>query len=85
MTDFAPRHAVITGGASGIGLALGKRLAASGALVMVADLPGETLDRADRTEGLIAHACDVSDLPQLAAHPALPGIVEHQINRFEHF
>jgi NAD(P)-dependent dehydrogenase (short-subunit alcohol dehydrogenase family) len=38
--------AVITGGASGIGLAAAQRLAALGLPVAIADLPGETLDAA---------------------------------------
>ena len=38
--------AVITGGASGIGLAAAHRLAALGLPVAIADLPGETLDAA---------------------------------------
>ncbi|MEO0689286.1 MAG: SDR family NAD(P)-dependent oxidoreductase [Pseudomonadota bacterium] len=67
MTDFAPRTAVITGGASGIGLALAKRLAGQGARVMVADLPGEALKRASGTQGLITQECDVSDLAQVEA------------------
>ncbi|MEM7689700.1 MAG: SDR family oxidoreductase [Pseudomonadota bacterium] len=67
MADFAPQTAVITGGASGIGLALAKRLAKGGARVMVADLPGETLERASRVEGLVTQECDVSDLVQVEA------------------
>ncbi len=67
MTEFVPRSAVITGGASGIGLALAKRLAAQGVHVMIADLPGSTLDAAGGFEGLVAQACDVSDLAQVEA------------------
>ncbi|MEO0418965.1 MAG: SDR family NAD(P)-dependent oxidoreductase [Pseudomonadota bacterium] len=67
MTDFAPKTAVITGGASGIGLALARRLAGQGARVMVADLPGEALRRAAGIEGLIARECDVSDHAQAEA------------------
>ncbi len=67
MTEFVPRSAVITGGASGIGLALAKRLAAQGLQVMIADLPGDTLDAAGRIAGVAARACDVSDLEQVEA------------------
>lgn len=67
MAEFAPQTAVITGGASGIGLALARRLADRGARVMVADLAGEALKRAAGLEGLIAHECDVSDLAQVEA------------------
>ena len=66
MTDFAPQTAVITGGASGIGLALAKRLTSNGVAVLVADLPGPALDRAE-AEGFAVHACDVSDLAQVEA------------------
>jgi NAD(P)-dependent dehydrogenase (short-subunit alcohol dehydrogenase family) len=67
MSEFAPRSAVITGGASGIGLAVAKRLAGQGVQVMVADLPRESLERASRIDGLITQACDVSDLAQVEA------------------
>ncbi len=67
MSDFAPSTAVITGGASGIGLAVAKRLAGQGVEVMVADLPHDSLERASRIDGLITHACDVSDLDQVEA------------------
>ncbi|WP_108787901.1 SDR family NAD(P)-dependent oxidoreductase [Erythrobacter sp. Alg231-14] len=67
MTDFAPRTAVITGGASGIGLGIAKRLAASGAKVMVADLAGPALNRANDIDNITAQLCDVSDLAQVEA------------------
>lgn len=67
MTEFTPKTAVITGGASGIGLALAKRLATSGARVMVADLPGDTLEAAGALDCITAQGCDVSDLAQVEA------------------
>ncbi len=67
MPDFAPKTAVITGGASGIGLALAKRLAGQGVQVMVADLPGEALKRAGTINGLTMRECDVSDLAEVEA------------------
>jgi len=67
MTELAPKTAVITGGASGIGLALAKRLAGQGVKVMVADLPHDSLERAGRVEGLVAQECDVSKLEEVEA------------------
>ena len=46
--------AVITGGASGIGLAAAKRLAAMGIRIVLADIAGARLDEATRTVAAIA-------------------------------
>jgi len=74
--DFAGRVAVITGGASGIGRALGRRFAAEGARVVLADVEAGALartakelaaDGADVTEAV----CDVTDpasVDSLAEH-----------------
>lgn len=69
---FAPGSAVITGGASGIGLAVAEELGRGGVRVMLADLPGERLDAAVKSlaaAGIdaIGQACDVSDLAQVEA------------------
>ncbi|MER5550638.1 SDR family NAD(P)-dependent oxidoreductase [Streptomyces sp. NPDC002793] len=45
-TEFAGKVALVTGGASGIGLALSRRLAASGAAVVVADYDEESARKA---------------------------------------
>jgi NAD(P)-dependent dehydrogenase (short-subunit alcohol dehydrogenase family) len=67
-----PTGAVITGGASGIGLAVAKELGAGGVRLVLADLPGERLDAA--VDALVAAgcdaigiACDVSDLAEVEA------------------
>ena len=67
-----PTGAVITGGASGIGLAVAKELGARGTRLVLADLPGERLDAAVAalvSEGRDASgiACDVSDADQVEA------------------
>lgn len=70
--SFAIGSAVITGGASGIGLAIAARLGSQGARVVLADLPGDNLDAALAklaTAGADAQglACDVSDPGQVEA------------------
>ncbi|MEZ5715045.1 MAG: SDR family NAD(P)-dependent oxidoreductase [Paracoccaceae bacterium] len=65
--------AVITGGASGIGLEVATRLARQGMTLCLADLPGETLDAAgDRLRAagagqVLCAATDVGDPDQIAA------------------
>jgi NAD(P)-dependent dehydrogenase (short-subunit alcohol dehydrogenase family) len=66
--------AVVTGGASGIGLVAAKRFAALGLNVLLADLKGERLDAAARevgavstkgADGVLACPTDVSDIESL--------------------
>jgi len=68
MSEFAGRRAVITGGGSGIGLAAAKRLAASGASVV---LMGRKLDRLEEAakgiDGALAIQCDVTDASSVEA------------------
>ena len=63
------RVAVVTGAASGIGLASARRFKALGLIVLLADLPGEALDAAlaDLGDGAHAQATDVSDPAALIA------------------
>ena len=66
MSEFEPKTAVITGGASGIGLGLARGLSDIGVKVMIADLPGDTLDAA-AGEAFATRACDVSDPTEVEA------------------
>ena len=59
--DFENRAAVVTGGASGIGFAVAKRLIESGARVALWDRDTSALDAAKSSLGASVHALDVSD------------------------
>jgi len=68
MRDFAGKTAFVTGGASGIGFALGRVLAEAGMNVMLADIEREALDAAVRRLSDLGLAnvsgvvCDVAEL-----------------------
>lgn len=71
MDDLNDKVAVVTGGASGIGLAMGRAFAAEGMRLVLADIEGDTLDAAvvgfgDGAE-VIGVRCDVSDATQVDA------------------
>src|SRR5580704_15712543 len=60
------RTAVVTGGASGIGLAIAQTFAAAGASIRILDLSGERAEAAAQAIAASggqasAHACDLSD------------------------
>lgn len=79
--SLAGQAALVTGGASGLGAALCKRLAARGARVMLADLKApkaEAIARELAADGVQAEAvgCDVGDTAQ-AEHAVL-----HTIDRY---
>lgn len=75
MTDIYGKSAFITGGASGIGLALAKTLKARGAGVVIADLNEAALEAAQAELGssVTAVVCDVASLESVekAAEAAL--------------
>lgn len=64
-----PRRALVTGGASGIGEAIVRRLVADGLQVVCADLNAAAADRLAAETGATALALDVSDFE--AVHAAL--------------
>lgn len=59
--DLSGRRAVVTGGASGIGLSCARRLAGAGARVVVADLDGEAAGRVAGELGGEAWVVDLAD------------------------
>lgn len=72
MNDFDGRVAVITGGASGIGLGLASKLADEGMKIVLADIETDALEKAAeqiRSKGseVIGFQCDVSDRSQVEA------------------
>ena len=65
--DISGASALVTGGASGLGLASARRLAAAGAHVTIVDLPSSSgADLAEEIGGSFA-AADVTDADQIAA------------------
>ena len=67
MRDFAGKTAFVTGGASGIGLALGRAFAEAGMRLMLADIERAALDSA--VESLCAFAPDVRSIHCDVADP----------------
>jgi NAD(P)-dependent dehydrogenase (short-subunit alcohol dehydrogenase family) len=59
--DLAGRVALVTGGGSGIGEAVGRRLAAEGCRVVVADIAGDAAERVAREIGGRPVTLDVGD------------------------
>jgi 3-hydroxybutyrate dehydrogenase len=71
------RSALVTGGASGIGLATARALAAAGSRIVVTDLPGERLDAAaEEIPGATAIAADLSGGDDVARVIASAGHVD---------
>ena len=71
MEELSGKVAVVTGGASGIGLSMGRAFAAEGMKIVLADIEADALDKAvaDLPEGTEVEAvvCDVSDAAQVDA------------------
>lgn len=60
-SPLAGRSALVTGAASGIGLAIARRLASEGVRVVLVDLPGDALDEAaHEIERAVPAAADLS-------------------------
>ncbi|HRO27529.1 MAG TPA: SDR family NAD(P)-dependent oxidoreductase, partial [Luteimonas sp.] len=75
--DFSGKVAIVTGGASGIGEAVCRRLSAGGAKVVVADYNGDAAQAlADELGNAIAVQLDVADAD------AVRGMVERTVEAF---
>lgn len=61
LISLSGRRAIVTGGASGLGLAIAERFAEAGARVMIADIDGDGAKRAAAAiDGAVASQCDVA-------------------------
>jgi NAD(P)-dependent dehydrogenase (short-subunit alcohol dehydrogenase family) len=74
------RRALVTGGASGIGAAISRRLAAEAAEVVIADLNVEGAQQVASEIGAEAAALDVADAPAAASVVAAHGPFEVLVN-----
>src|ERR1700719_1090041 len=75
------KTAAVTGGASGIGLAIAQTFAAAGASIRILDLSGERAEAAAQSIAAAggkstAHACDLSD--ETAATRALASLIAQE-------
>ena len=78
--DLKGRRAVITGGAQGIGLAVARRFAASGAKVVIWDINGDAARAAAAEVGGIARQVELTDDDDVAAASAEAGAVDILVN-----
>lgn len=80
MDQFGGKTVVVTGGASGIGLAVARRLGQEGANLVLADIEGEALDRAAQSlidDGMPVEPV-VADLAQRSQITALADAAEQR-------
>lgn len=81
MQSLENRHAFVTGGAAGIGLAITESLVAAGARVTIASRNSERVNEvADRLENVTGASLDVSDPESIAAVFAAAGPVDILVN-----
>ncbi|MFO1139248.1 MAG: SDR family NAD(P)-dependent oxidoreductase [Paracoccus sp. (in: a-proteobacteria)] len=78
--DLKGRRAVVTGGAQGIGLAVARRFAASGAQVVIWDVNGDAARAAADAVGGIARRVELTDDADVAAASAEAGAVDILVN-----
>ena len=86
-SPFEGRRALVTGAASGIGLAIAQHLAGRGAQVVLADLAGENLERAGRDLGAAgAIGADLSEREQVHRLAREAGTIDILVNNagFQH-
>ncbi len=83
MTDFTGKHYIITGGASGIGLATARRLKNDGAKLTLWDINTDGLHHAGDSLGADTATVDITDAEQvtqaiddaLSAHGRIDGVI----------
>ena len=78
--DLKGRRAVVTGGAQGIGLAVARRFAASGAQVVIWDINGDAAAAAAAEIGGIARRVQLTDDADVIAAAAEAGAVDILVN-----
>ena len=78
--DLRGCRAVITGGAQGIGLAVARRFAASGASVVIWDINGDAARAAADELGGVARQVELTDDADVAAASAEAGAVDILVN-----
>lgn len=80
MQRFTDKTVIVTGGASGLGLAAAERLAQEGAKLVLVDLKEDALEKAasglNRADDVLTVAADVSDLEQVRSY------VSQTVDRF---